>query len=69
LRDYVRQEFAAYLKCRRREHGFLRVRSQTISASAGFTFDSSEQVRDAVGNSERLMAKLSNRREGLQPRL
>jgi NADH-quinone oxidoreductase subunit G len=33
---------------------------------AGFEFDSSEQVRDAVGKPESLIAKLSNRLEGLE---
>jgi NADH-quinone oxidoreductase subunit G len=36
---------------------------------AGFEFDSSEQVRDAVGKPESLIAKLSNRLEGLELRL
>ena len=29
LPDYVRREFEDYLKCRRLEHGFLRVRCET----------------------------------------
>ncbi len=30
--DYVQQEFAAYLKCGRLEHGFLRVRCESCHA-------------------------------------
>lgn len=32
LPDYVRQEFEAYLKCGRLEHGFLRVQCETCHA-------------------------------------
>jgi Transposase zinc-binding domain len=32
LLDYVQQEFEAYLKCGRLEHGFLRVRCESCHA-------------------------------------
>jgi len=35
LPEYVEQEFEAYLKCGRLEHGFLRVRRRQRAAGAG----------------------------------
>ena len=62
LPDYVRQEFEAYLKCGRLEHGFLRVQCETCHAEhlVAFSCTNSRRFR----RTQRLLSQLRRASHG-----